>query len=196
VAEPLKMESQSAAARQLVASTMRLGQLLQRRQIPFTMIDHQKLGQARVQSDGTLSIGGHRYRSFILPSKVQLPEPAAATAARFVEAKGRLLRDGAGDAAITPDALTTALQPAVRIQPASPKIAVGRFVRDGRAIVAVVNVGSEAYEGQLSVAHKGDWLCLDPATGTIEPATRAAPGSAALALAGRQTRLFVEQTAE
>lgn len=196
VAEPLTLESQSPAARQLVASTLRLGQTLQRSQVPFTMIDHEKLGQARVQPDGTLSIGDQRYRSLILPAGVHLPEPAAATVKRFVEAGGRLVRDGEGDAVMSPQALTTALQPVVRIQPESPKIVLGRFTRDGRTIVVVVNVGDEAYEGQLSVAHDGDWLCLDPATGAVEQAPRGDAGGIALALSGRETRLLVGQTAE
>ena len=43
VAEPLKLESQSARAQQLVRSFLKLGQHLQRNQIPFTIVDHEQL---------------------------------------------------------------------------------------------------------------------------------------------------------
>ncbi|NQT40469.1 MAG: hypothetical protein HQ581_23445 [Planctomycetes bacterium] len=193
VAEPLKLDSQSPTARQLVASTLRMGQMLQRSQIPFTLIDHENLEQADVQADGTLSIGGRRYVSLVLSADVELPQPAAAIVKRFSQAGGRVLRDGVGDAASSTVALTAAMQPAAKIDPASVRIVLGRFTRDGREIVLVVNVGSQAYEGRLSVPASGDWLSLDPASGAVERAEVDEKGDIPLVLKGRQTRLLVGQ---
>ncbi len=192
VAEPLKLDSQSPAARQLVASTLRMGQMLQRSQIPFTLIDHENLEQADAETDGTLSIGGRRYGSVVLPAGVDLPPSAAAVVNRFSLAGGRVLRDG--DAAGSTETLTTALQPAAGIVPASPRIVLGRFTRDGREIVLVVNVGSQAYEGRLWVPVSGDWLSLDPATGAIKRAEINEKGDIPLVLKARQTRLLVGQS--
>jgi hypothetical protein len=36
-------------------------------------------------------------------------------------------------------------QPAFRLQPASDSISLGSFVRDGRTVLLLVNVGTEAY---------------------------------------------------
>ncbi|MFV1963978.1 MAG: hypothetical protein ACC628_01040 [Pirellulaceae bacterium] len=191
VAESLKLDSQSPAARQLVASTLRLGQMLQRSQVPFTLIDHENLERADVQADGLLSIGGRRYESLVLPAGADLPQPAAAIVERFSQAGGRVLRDGVGDATNSTEALTAALRPETQIQPASPRIALGRFTRDGRDIVLVVNVGSQAYEGRLSVSAPGEWLSLDPATGAIDRADVHERGDTPLALGGRQSRILV-----
>ena len=192
VAEPLKLDSQSSTAQRLVASTMRLGQMLQRGQVPFTLIDHEKLAEAHVQADGFLSIGGRQYASLVLPAGVDLPEPAAAIVKRFIEAGGRVLRNDEGGAENESEALIAALRPAARIQPASPRIVLGRFTRDQRPIVVVVNVGRQAFEGQLSIpAAVCDWLSLDPATGTVEPTECNEHGDIPLALAARQTRILV-----
>ncbi len=193
VAEPLKLDSQSSAARKLVASTMRLGQMLQRSQVPFTLIDHENLARVDVQTDGLLSIGGRRYQSLILPAGVVLPKTAAAILERFSQAGGRVLRDGVGDATGSPESLTKALQPAAKVQPASPQIALGRFTRDEREIVLVVNVGEQAYEGNLSPPTSGTWLSLDPATGAVERAAVNDRGDLPLVLKARQTRLLVRQ---
>ena len=77
VAEPLKLPSQTPRARQLVNSFLRLGQMLQRSQIPFTLTDHEHLAAAEAQADGLLKITKNRYRSLVLPTDVQLPAEAA-----------------------------------------------------------------------------------------------------------------------
>ena len=164
--------------------------MLQRSQVPFTLIDHSNLERAVVQNDGHLAIGDRMYRSLVLPQGVQLPEPVAAIVAEFTQAGGLVLRDGDADATKSPEALTAALRPAARIQPASPRIALGRFTRDGREIVAVVNVGRQVYQGQLVLQTSGDWLSLDPATGAIDRAA-SSDGNIALGLAPRQTLILV-----
>jgi hypothetical protein len=193
VAEPLKLGSQSSVARQLVASTLRLGQMLQRSQVPFTLIDHENLARADVQADGLLSIGGRRYQSLVLPIGVNLPKPAAAILERFSQAGGRVLRDGVGDATGSPESLTKALHPAAKVRPASPQIVLGRFTRDEREIILMVNVGAQTYEGNLSPPTSGTWLSLDPATGAGERAAVNDRGDLSLVLKARQTRLLVGQ---
>ena len=191
VAEPLKLESQSPAAQQLVASTLRLGRILQRSQIPFTLIDHEHLARAEVHADGALLIGGRRYKSFVSPAGVDFPKPAAAVVERFHQEGGCVLRDGGEDAASSSEDLIETLQPAVRIQPASARIVLGRFTRDGREILIVVNVGSQSYEGNLSLPFASDWLKLDPATGAVEQAEIDEKNGLELALGARQTQLLV-----
>ncbi len=191
MAEPLKLDSQTPLAQQLVASCLRLGQMLQRSQVPFTLIDHSNLERAVVQDDGRLAIGGRMYRSLVLPQGVQLPKPAAAIVAQFTQTGGLVLRDGVADATKSPEALTAVLHPPARIQPASPQIALGRFTRNGRDIIAVVNVGKQAYQGQVAIQTSGDWLSLDPATGAIDHAA-SSDGSIVLHLNPRQTLILVD----
>ena len=195
VAEPLQLTSQTPRAQRLVESFQRLGQTLQRSQIPFTLIDHENLQRAEVQADGRLAIGRQRYRSLIVPSEVKLPEQVATIVDPFASAGGRVVRDGVAAATISPEALAAALQPAVKIEPASVRIALGRFVRDWQDIVVVVNVGTQAYEGQLIVPSASDWLRLDPATGAIDRAACSSDGHLLLTLGARQTHLFVRQPA-
>ncbi|MCU0962790.1 MAG: hypothetical protein MUF48_22050 [Pirellulaceae bacterium] len=71
VAEPLQLASQSPRAQQLVASFLRLGQMLQRRQIPLTLTDHRYLAQATVEADGTLVIGRQPYSALLVPHDAQ-----------------------------------------------------------------------------------------------------------------------------
>lgn len=191
VAEPLRLTSQTPRAQRLVGSFQRLGQTLQRSQIPFTLIDHENLAQARVQSDGSLLIARGRYRAIVLPEGVELPDEAGAVVERFAERGGRVLCDGADGATRSSQPLKAALQPAFTIHPASPRIALGRFVRDGRKIVVLVNVGGQPYKGRLMAKTSSDWLTADPATGAVRPAPRGEDGLLPLALDARQTRVFV-----
>jgi hypothetical protein len=188
VAEPLKLESQSARAKELVRSTLQLGRTLQRGQVPFTLIDHDNLARAEIRSDGSLTIGGRSYRSLILPSGVALPNAAAAVLDQFSAGGGVVLRGGQDT---TANSLVAALKPVVRIQPASPRIALGRFSRDQKDIIVVVNVGNESYQGVLFFPASGNSLALDPAIGAIERAAVKEDGKISLALGPCQTRIFV-----
>ena len=60
------------------------------------------------------------------------------------------------------------LDPPHCIEPASDRIVLGRFRRDGRKILVVLNAGKEAYRGKLAGGAKGDWLVMNPASGAIE----------------------------
>jgi hypothetical protein len=153
------------------------------------LIDHESLAQAQVEPKGSFSIGRQHYDSLVLPSGVELPNPAAANVRSFSEAGGCVLRDG--DEMESSKALLDALQPAAQIRPASERIVLGRFRRDGRDVLVTANVGAEAYQGALSHTMRGDWLALDPASGKVEPAGVDQNGDISLDLEPRQTRLLV-----
>jgi hypothetical protein len=85
-----------------------------------------------------------------------------------------------------------ALSPALRIAPASDRIAVGRFRRDGREILLVLNAGREAYSGSLGCGERAAWQSLDPATGQVTEAASDGAGNPRLTLSGRQAVLLVK----
>lgn len=195
-AEPLAMDSQTPRARQLVASFRRLGQILAQRQVPFTLIDHENLARAEVRDGGLLSVGGRDYRSIVLPTGVELPDSVVAIVDRFAQSGGNVLRDGRDEPTTSPEALCAFLQPAVSIEPASSRIVLGRFTRDGRDVLVVVNVGTEPYEGRIFVPPPGHWLALNPTTGEVRRAERGDQGDISLTLPARQTQIFVAVLAE
>ncbi len=191
VAEPLQLTSQTPRAQQLVQSFQRLGQMLQTNQIPLTLIDHEKLATSQVQADGALTIGSQRYRALLLPQDAQLPSDAAAVVERFEKQGGRVFRDGSDWATATPESLRERLRPEQWIEPASPHIALGRFVRDGRQILLLVNVGQQPYAGTMRVPRDGAWVVLDPATGATSAATTDGERNLPLEMAARECRIFV-----
>ena len=69
---------------------------------------------------------------------------------------------------------------------------MGSFVRDGRHILLVVNVGKEPYHGKIAVGAAGGWRLLDPADGSIREAEKAGDGHVKLLLAPRQAVLLVQ----
>ena len=91
VAEPLQLESQSPRAQRIVRSFDQLGQTLQRNQIPFALIDHERLAAAKVAGDGSLAIGNHRFRTLLLPTDAELPPPAAKVVDQWRQKGGRVL---------------------------------------------------------------------------------------------------------
>jgi hypothetical protein len=191
-AERLQLQSQSRRARQIVNSYVRLGQLLQQAQIPFTLIDHEILGAARVEADGRLTIEGHTFEAIVVPESVELAAKAAGVVEQFRQHKGRVLAGPWEAAKMLSPALIEALQPDCRIAPACPTIALGKSMRDGRTILLVVNVGQRPYEGSLAVRQTGPWQIMDPADGAIRPAEVQSPDRIRLSLAPRQAVLFVQ----
>jgi hypothetical protein len=185
------MESQSPRARRIVSSFMRLGQTLQRHQLPFVIIDHEFLAGAAVQPDGRLTIKGHSYKTLVLPEDVELPSAAATIVDQFRKAGGRVVSDQES-ARLTGPMLQDAVEPAHHFSPASDRITLGQFARDGHQILLVVNVAKEAYNGQLTADTAKPWLQMDPATGEVRPATIES-GKIRLSLAPRQAVLLVNE---
>jgi len=191
VAEPLSLGSQSPRAQRIVGSFSRLGQSLQRSQVPFALIDHEFLAAAKVEADGSLRHGEHRFRSLVVPADVELPPPAAAVVEQFRKQGGRVAIAGGAAGALSRPALLAAIQPALRIAPASDTITLGSFVRDGRRILLLVNVGKQPYEGKIQVGPGAGWQVFDPADGSVRPAEPADAVHLKFQLGPRQSLLFV-----
>lgn len=191
VAEPLNLASQSARARKLVGSFMRLGQNLQRSQIPFTLTDHEYLASAHTDDAGGLTIAGAAYRAILLPDGAELPPAAARAVDKFKARGGLVVADGADGKTLDRAALVELLRPAVRLAAPSDQITLGRFSRDGRAILLAANVSSKPYQGRLITGLAGSWLVLNPADGSHEPVEADRDGSLPLALAAHETTILV-----
>lgn len=191
VAEPLSLGSQSPRAQRIVGSFSRLGQALQRSQVPFAIIDHEFLAAAKVEAGGSLCHGEHRFQSLVVPADVELPPPAAAVVEQFRKQGGRVAVDGGPGGTLSRPALLAAVQSALRIAPASDTITLGAFVRDGRRILLLVNVGKQPYEGKIRVGPATAWQVLNPADGSVRPAEPADAGHLKLLLAPRQSLLLV-----
>ena len=192
-AEPLRLESQSPRAQRIVGSFMRLGETLQRSQVPFVLVDHENLARATARADGGLVLAGRRYEALVLPDGVELPAQAAQVVERGRREGLRVLAGPWDETSLSARSLVERLHPDYRISPASATVCLGQFVRDGRAIVVAVNVGRQPYAGELApaIAHAGPWQQLDPAGGSIRPAPNDASGRIRLSLAPRQVVLLV-----
>jgi len=189
VAETLELSTQSLHLQQVVHSFMRLGQTLQRHQVPFSLIDHEKLSAATIEANGSLVINGSGFAALIVPDGVELPPAAAAVVTRMRRQGGCVLTDG-GPQRLSATTLVNALQPVVQLQPPCEQIALGRFERDGRSILLLVNVGRADYQGTLQTGWKGDCVILEPASSSIR-ADRRRNGTLPVSLRARQTLLFV-----
>jgi len=192
VAEPLRLDSQTPRAQRIVRSFMRLGQTLQRSQVPFALVDHEKLAGATARRDGTLAIGDYTFNALILPDDVKLPADAGGVVDRFRQHGGQVLADGPAEASLTRERLTSAIGPAYRFSPRSEHITLGRYVRDGRQVLLVVNVGAEAYEGHVTSGGVTAWGRMDPASGSIRRVSADESGSVQLRLGPRQSVLLVQ----
>ncbi|MBN1588241.1 MAG: hypothetical protein JW888_01865, partial [Pirellulales bacterium] len=188
VAEKLGMESQSDRARTMVDSFRQIGQTLMSQQIPFALVDHEFLAAAEVRPDGGLAIGKGLFRALILPRDVELPKDALAKVEAFRRSGGQVLEDSS---AVQPAALVSELHPTCRISPDSEEIVLGRFVRDGRPILLLVNVGTDRYVGHLTTGQEGTWQLMDPASGTIRPVATDAKARIPLDFSARQSVLVV-----
>ncbi len=191
VAEPLRLGSQPSRAQRIVQSFTRLGQTLQRNQVPFALVDHEFLAAASARPDGTLALAGRQFKSLVVPEDVQLP-PAAAKIVGEARAKGlRVLTDGPKAERLAAGRLVEQIRPSCRLSPASEQVALGRFVRDGQTVLLLVNVAQAQYQGSLSVGGAAHWTRLDPATGAMQAVQRGEADQIPLTLAPRQAILLV-----
>jgi hypothetical protein len=188
VAEKLTKQTQSARMRRIIDSFMDLGRRMTRTQISFALADHEVLAAARVQGR-QICVDGRCFDALLLPADVDLPAPAMANVRRFEAGGGRILRDVPGEtislgslAALYDSGLTGGPQ---------ERIVVGRFTRDDRDLVLVVNVGTEPCDFDLSASQAASWMVADPATGTIEPVSADRPRWISLSLAPRATQILI-----
>ena len=190
VADRMTLESQSARAKRIVQSFLQLGQRLSKVQVSFALVDHELLGAAEVR-DGRIAIRSHGFDAIVLPSGVSLPASASGVVDRFRAAGGRVMCDGDAAKPVDLDALANR-RSVGHLRPACDHIVVGRFVRDRRQILLVVNVGGKPYAGRVCTPGNGRWWLADPATGRITPsrtdggewARLSMPAHAAMVLVG------------
>ncbi|MGQ9650372.1 MAG: hypothetical protein ACUVXJ_09705 [Phycisphaerae bacterium] len=189
VAGPLRLETQPEHAQQLVNSFMRMGRHLTTSQMPFLVADHEMLASAEVR-DGKLWIRDRAFHTLVLPDGAELPEAASGVVAKFRDAHGRIVRDDMkGEPARFDGEDETGASG--RLQPASDRIILGRFNRDGREILLLVNVGPQPYTGELSVRSSGTWWCAEPATGDVKREVVARQGRIAVSLPANASVIFV-----
>ncbi len=167
VAERLTLQSQSKRAQQIAGSFLQLGRRLVAGQISFALTDHELLATGQVH-DGGLSIGKQRFDAILLPAGVVLPEAAGAVVDRFRAAGGCVMVDGDASAPIDPDRLAK-YRPTGHLTPPCGHVVLGRFAREGRELLLLVNAGGRDYAGEVAVAGKGAWRRADPATGVVQP---------------------------
>ncbi|MGB2809319.1 MAG: hypothetical protein WBC22_16375 [Sedimentisphaerales bacterium] len=189
VAEKLTTQSQSKRMQQIQKSFLEIGQRMVRRQISFAMVDHELLAGAEVRDAG-LWIGGQRFKALVLPAGVDLPKPVTEKLERFEDAGGQVFRAKASQPEIDFDTLAGIYESGV-LSVKSDRIIVGRFVRDERDILLVVNVASKPYTGAVSAKNAAEWLVAEPAGGRLGKAKVDEAGRISLSLPPRGAVLLI-----
>lgn len=189
VAEKLTAHSQSKRMQQIQSSFLELGRRILERQISFTVVDHELLANAEV-IDSDLIIGPQRFKALVLPAGVELPEPAAKKLEQFEDAGGRIFRAELSMSDTDFGKLTGIFENGA-LSVKSDRIVVGRFVRDDRDILLVVNVAAKPYTGAVRVAKAAEWVVAEPAGGRLEPAEVKEAGWIAVSLSPHGTVLLI-----
>lgn len=169
VAEKLTTQSQSKRMQQIQKSFLELGRWMLERQIPFAVVDHELLAGAEVRNSD-LTIGPQRFKALVLPMGVELPEPVAKKLEQFKDSGGRIFR--AEPSLSDADFRTLArIYENGTLSVKSDRIIVGRFIRDNRDILLVVNVAAKPYTGAVRVANAANkWVVAEPAGGRLKQA--------------------------
>ncbi len=189
VAEKFTLESQSQRARQIVNSFMSLGQTLTRKQISFALADHKLLANAKIK-DSQLHVKNASFDALVLPSAIDLPPAVAETVSQFKASGGRVLTaDPSGE--VDTELLQRATQ---TLSVPNDRIIIGRFKRDTRDILCVVNVDAKPYAGAVSARNASKWLLADPATSLTEAARTDNAGQILLSLPSYESRFLIGPT--
>lgn len=155
------------------------GRWLLEHQYGFALIDEEALRWARCE-DGHLVVGGGRFDVLVLPEGAALPE--LRRIGPWLKEAGRVVHDVAAVAGRT--------RPVVEVSGDSSRLLCTAFRREGGSIIAMVNVGSQPYEGDCILPAAGGWRVLDPATGVITDVV-ATDGMLRLRLESFEARLLV-----
>ncbi len=188
VAGNLAGARQSPRARRVEASFLRTGRRLVEMQIPLAIADDALLATASVDG-GEIGIGAQRFSVLLLPDAARTNDIAGAVVRRFRAAGGTVLRD-ATEKPVDLRSLRE-LAAGVRLEPATQRVVVGRFLREDREILLLVNVAKGAWQGRAVLPTRREWWIADPATGTIETANATEDGAMPLQLAPRTALLVV-----
>ncbi len=187
VAGPVKLDQQSPRLQQIVRAFACLGRQMIMAQTPFVLLDPAWLEDAEVSETKTLRIRGHEFDALAIPAVSELSKTAGGILERFGAAGGRVIRSEETDE--TPGLRELAPFP---LTPACPRIVLGRFQREGREILLLVNIGDEAYSGHIKLP-SGAWTQADPATGKVKSAT-SSPEGVEIALPSLGTVLLIQGT--
>jgi len=185
----LTVESQSARARMLVSSFMELGQQMVRRQITFALADHELLSRADVRGL-QLDIRGHQFGAIVLPAGAMLPETAGKKIEQFKSNGAVVVQPAKQGTGIDFEKLS-GLYAGGSLSAPNDRIVLGRFRRDGREILLLVNVSSEPYDGSISCRKSATWLAADPGTGRIDKVATYT-GKVKISLKPRSAILLIE----
>lgn len=188
VAGPLKLDQQPERLQKTARAFACLGRQLIMNQTPFVLVDPVWLAEGEVSDTKTLRIRGHEFDALLIPAASALPKDVINVVDRFQTAGGQVIRGEEADE-------TTGLRELAPFPliPAYPRIVLGRFQRDSREILLLVNIGEETYSGHIKVP-AGVWTHADPATGVVKPAVISPEGVEVL-LPSLATVLFVQNPA-
>jgi len=189
VAEKLTVQSQSKRMQQIQKSFLELGQRMVRRQISFAVVDHELLAGAELRNSD-LIIGPQRFQALVLPAGVDLPKSAAKKLERFEDAGLQVFRAKASQPEVDFDTLAGIYESGA-LSVKSDRIIVGRFVRDGRDILLVVNVASKPYTGAVTARNAAEWLVAEPASGRLDRAKVNKTGQIGVSLPPRGAVLLI-----
>lgn len=189
IAEKLTLDSQSKRMQQIVNSFMKLGQRMVTEQISFAVVDHELLAGAKIL-DKDLWIAGQRFEALVLPAAVELPGPAAEVVEQFKATGGKVLLDKTLGQAIDFDSLDS-VYASGRLVVQNDQIIVGRFSRQGRDILIIVNVAGESYSGRISGKNSARWLIAHPDNGQIERITTDELGRMAISVPSHGVILLI-----
>ncbi len=180
VAEKLTIQTQSKRMQQIQKSFLELGRRMLQRQISFAVVDHELLANAQIR-DSDLIIGAQRFIAVVLPTGVELPEPVAEKLKRFEDVGGRIFRaePSLSDADFGEMA---GIYENGALSVESDRIIVGRFIRDGRDILLIVNVAAKPYTGAIKVTKAAEWIVAETANGRLKWAKVHKNGQVALSL--------------
>jgi hypothetical protein len=168
IAEKLTAQSQSERMQRIQKSFLELGRRMLEKQISFAIVDHELLANAVVRNSD-LIIGTQRFEALVLPAGVELPEQVAEKLKRFEGSGGRIFR--AKPLLSEADFSTlSGIHENGALSVKSDRIIVGRFGRDDREILLVVNVGAKPYTGSVKAAKADEWIVAEPAGGRLEQA--------------------------
>jgi hypothetical protein len=191
VAQKLTLDTQSERMQRIVGSFLKLGQRMVRKQISFAVADYELLAKAEVR-DKAMWIAGRRFEALVLPALVELPAPAAEVVERFKASGGRVLLDQEPGRDIDYD-LLSALYANGRLASPNERIVVGRFSRQGRPILVVVNVGAEPYNGKISAKAGAQWLIAHPESGNVERVATESSGWLPVSLPSHGAMLLIRE---
>jgi len=188
-AQKLSPQSQTKKLRDIQNSFFQLCRQMTTNQISFTLIDHELLAAAKISPDG-IKINNHQFKALVLPAEVQLPPSAAEVVKRFETAGGKVLRAQSPQSQLDFAALNN-LYSSGKLDTPNDKIIVGRFVREDRNILIVVNVGPIDFADNLTLDNQLNWLAAHPDTGKIDLVKPLEMGKIKLALPARSTLILI-----